>query len=677
MLHATSANASPRPSGDRSRQPLAPPLGSGDREQFAQRFLRVAQQLDALQPVRPHPPSSTPGSRAPDSLLPAAFSRERVMEIFRQNARFRPCEAVARPAAAAVSSAPPTEPRDLRLKLNAPKRRVAVTNAMARRFDGSAQAAASMSALYPAVGGKARALPSTELARMKEALKKRSLALANVHSAVSTTPAAAVVPSEDTALQVATEGETEGSDGDSVQHGKQALVAKLVQLSGFSTTHIFQLSRLFKATAGAVKSVIDFEDFHQVLSAGMATLLPSPPPALPQYGHNLRAAEQQEGQPELNAPPSENLDLLAIGATIASSETFVRRLFQAFDTDGDGHIDVREFIVGLNGVVTGSAEDKAAALFEIYRNDHPPPAATAPEGKNAPSPPPRQPKVPITELLGLFQGDRQHYQELMRCVEDYFVRVQLNDGATMTTDQFVSASLAEPRLLRHVSRSVASERQRESDDPKRRELLRQLVARARLRWQTLARIQHRMNLSKTTTPFSTDDLIQIVVEEVQQQTSGGEEPQQLEHESETSALSMEELTQSLVLTYRATSPSQVPTRGVGAPGLEGSGLLQADNDLLKDLAGALQTSSLAASAPDATADQARFFFEHFDVDGDGRMTQHELAAGLGARMGAQVLDVARLLEEEDDDQDGQLSPEEYLRAAHKSPLILASLYTCL
>ncbi|RLN54514.1 hypothetical protein BBJ28_00003262 [Nothophytophthora sp. Chile5] len=673
MLHATSANASPRPSGDRSRQPLASPFGGGDREQFAQRFLRVAQQLDALQPVRPHPPSSTPESRVPDSLLPAAFSRERVMGIFRQNARFRPCEAVARSTAAVVASAPPTEPRNLRLKTNAPKRQVAVTNAMPH---ASAPSAAATSALYPAVGGKARALPLTELARMKEALRKRSLALANAHSAVSTTPVA-VVSSEDSALQVAKEGEKEGGDGDSVQHGKQALVAKLVQLSGFSATHIFQLSRLFKATAGAVKSVIDFEDFHQVLSAGMATLLPSPPPpALPQHvDHDLRVAEQQEGQsgdqPELDAPPSENPDLVAIGETIASSETFVRRLFQAFDTDGDGHIDVREFIVGLNGVVTGNAEDKVAALFEIYRNDHPPPAATAPEGKNAVS---RQPKVPITELLGLFQGDRQRYQELMRCVEDYFVRVQLDDDATMTADQFVSASLAEPRLLRHVSRSVASGRQRESDDPTRRELLHQLVARARLCWETLVRIQRRM---KTTTSISADELIQIVVEEAQQQTSGGEGVQQLESESEASTLSMEELTQSLVLMYRATSPSQVPTRGVGAPELEDSGSLQADDDLLKDLAGALQTSSLAASAPDATADQARFFFEHFDVDGDGRMTQHELAAGLGARMGAQVLDVARLLEDEDDDQDGQLSPEEYLRAAHKSPLILASLYTCL
>jgi len=103
-----------------------------------------------------------------------------------------------------------------------------------------------------------------------------------------------------------------------------------------------------------------------------------------------------------------NPDMTAIGATISSSETFLRRLFLTFDVDGDGKIDFREFVVGLNGFVKGTPEEKVHALFEIYKSD-----STDKE------------TVAISDLLGLFQGDRHLYQELMHCVDEYFARVEL------------------------------------------------------------------------------------------------------------------------------------------------------------------------------------------------------------------------------------------------------------
>lgn len=97
----------------------------------------------------------------------------------------------------------------------------------------------------------------------------------------------------------------------------------------------------------------------------------------------------------------------------------------------------------------------------------------------------------------------------------------------------------------------------------------------------------------------------------------------------------------------------------------------------QDIAVALQTALTAENDADS---KARYYFELYDMNGDGFLSRSELCtaicAGFG-HFGHNVMEVVRILEDEDSDQDGEITKDEYMRAANKSPLILASLYTCL
>lgn len=100
-------------------------------------------------------------------------------------------------------------------------------------------------------------------------------------------------------------------------------------------------------------------------------------------------------------------------------------------------------------------------------------------------------------------------------------------------------------------------------------------------------------------------------------------------------------------------------------------------ELSQDMAVALQSALTADNDVDS---KARYYFELYDVDGDGLLTRGELStaicAGFG-HFGQNMMDVVRTLEDEDSDEDGEVTKDEYMRAAKRSPLILASLYTCL
>ncbi len=47
----------------------------------------------------------------------------------------------------------------------------------------------------------------------------------------------------------------------------------------------------------------------------------------------------------------------------------INRLYAVFDQDGNGAIDFREFIMGLNRFVHGSLDAKLDALFRLYDKD--------------------------------------------------------------------------------------------------------------------------------------------------------------------------------------------------------------------------------------------------------------------------------------------------------------------
>jgi len=103
----------------------------------------------------------------------------------------------------------------------------------------------------------------------------------------------------------------------------------------------------------------------------------------------------------------------------------------------------------------------------------------------------------------------------------------------------------------------------------------------------------------------------------------------------------------------------------------------AGSELSQDLAVAMLTTFVAELDAEA---KARYFFALFDVNCDGFLSRSELSTAICAgfaHFGRNVMEVVRILEDEDADQDGELSEAEYLRAAYKSSTILASLYTCL
>lgn len=419
-----------------------------------------------------------------------------VHDVFRRNECFRPSERVA--GSTLSVSATSREPASLKSVESASdsspnmKRTLQRTNSTQTSSDASKKLSSvaidSPAPVYVAVGGKARVLPSTQLARVKTALHTRSNALANIQPAAPTSPelrkalraapgstwealrsSAAIVNGQGGALMNAS-GATVGGGGvlanttaggkSNESASKQALIAELVGRTNFSTLHIFQMSRKFKAIAGAAKSVIAFEEFRQIMSEDMGEL--------------LGGLEQDKATDTSSRPDgSSTSELKAIGATIAASDTFLRRLFLAFDVDGDGKIDIREFVVGLNSFARGAPEEEMAALFEVYRSDSVPP------GKGPP-------RVAISDLLGLFQGDRQLYQELMRCLDDYFVRVELRDETKISEDEFVAVSLEEPHLLDNISRPLPSRRY--ASDDRVRELVRTYIEQTRLNWRQLLHI---------------------------------------------------------------------------------------------------------------------------------------------------------------------------------------------
>lgn len=459
-----------------------------DRDNLARRFLSVARRLDALQP----PPVATTrreGLRSAEDegededavgfrrLLELFDSPQLVHDVIHRNERFRPSERVAaasssasatlrdsaRPAAAATTLvSPPTTKRVLH-------RTHSTNNANDAAKNPPSASTEVPVPVYVAVGGKARVLPSAQLERVKAALHKRSNALANIQPAAPTSPELrkALRAAPGSTWEALRSSAPVGNPGASVDSNavrkssesssKQALIAELVGRTNFSTLHIFQMSRKFKAIAGAAKSVIAFEEFRQIMSDDMGELL---------------GELEQDSATDSSPSRSDNAthELRAIGATIAASDTFLRRLFLAFDMDGDGKIDIREFVVGLNSFARGAPEEKVAALFEIYRSDSVPP------GKGPP-------RVAISDLLGLFQGDRQLYQELMRCVDDYFVRVEMRDETTISEDEFVAISLEEPHLLDNISRPLPSRRY--ASDDRVRELVRAYIEQTRLNWRRL------------------------------------------------------------------------------------------------------------------------------------------------------------------------------------------------
>ncbi|KDO17096.1 hypothetical protein SPRG_16929 [Saprolegnia parasitica CBS 223.65] len=109
---------------------------------------------------------------------------------------------------------------------------------------------------------------------------------------------------------------------------------------------------------------------------------------------------------------------------------------------------------------------------------------------------------------------------------------------------------------------------------------------------------------------------------------------------------------------------------------EAHGKLNA-REFLGDVAGYLWSLLLNSGHDECCA---RFYFRFYDYDSDGCITREELSsvvcASFGA-MGQDLLDTMKLLQEIDTNGDGELSKEEYLEAAKRIPILLASIYICI
>ncbi|TMW56341.1 hypothetical protein Poli38472_006351 [Pythium oligandrum] len=494
-------------------------------------------------------------------------------------------------------------------------------------------------------GGRARVFPTADLSRAKRNLRHRSHALTNLNAPTHSLGLRAQ-PGGPMWQELFHDGSPAGASA-SAAVGKQALIAELVTHTNFTTEHIFHMSRKFKEIAGAAKNVITFQEFRQIMGDDVGAML---------EGIGVTTLEFQE---------LATTDMTAISATISASESFLRRLFLMFDGDGDGKIDFREFVVGLNAFIKGSLEDKVETLFALYRADdqqygNKPPEANEPQG---------EPTIAISELLGLFQGDRQLYQELMRCVDEYFARGEVREENVITEDEFVAASLAEPWLLDAITQPHPSSLYRE--DAGLRDALRIFVTQQQLSWHKMLELHRRMLSIATTALVSSVETLAVYLPAIQvrQVVVDCVRPPRTEQEDADDDALLQQIFRAYVSASSGSSSSDSPATVA----------LISWREFLQDLAVAVQSALTLAADTDSDA-KAQYFFELYDLDRDGVLSRTELVSAVCAgfaHFGPHMTEVVRVLEDEDRDHDGELTKTEYLRAARRSSLILASLYTCL
>ncbi|KAF0743458.1 hypothetical protein AaE_008545 [Aphanomyces astaci] len=106
-------------------------------------------------------------------------------------------------------------------------------------------------------------------------------------------------------------------------------------------------------------------------------------------------------------------------------------------------------------------------------------------------------------------------------------------------------------------------------------------------------------------------------------------------------------------------------------------------DFVRDLAGMLRMLVVDTTHDDACS---RFYFRFFDYDCDMQITREQLILLVGEElnraysfgtMGNELLETMKLLQGIDANGDGELTKDEYLEAAKKNPLLLASIYICI
>lgn len=90
-----------------------------------------------------------------------------------------------------------------------------------------------------------------------------------------------------------------------------------------------------------------------------------------------------------------------------SNEYIIDRLFHIFDSDQNGSIDFREFVIGISGYLNTTVSQKIDMLYEIYDTD-------------------RSGTLSLTELAQIVGGGKDKLIQQMKYVQEYLTLIDVD-----------------------------------------------------------------------------------------------------------------------------------------------------------------------------------------------------------------------------------------------------------
>ncbi|OQR93754.1 hypothetical protein ACHHYP_02298 [Achlya hypogyna] len=469
-------------------------------------------------------------------------------------------------------------------------------------------------AMHTLVAGKQRCIPLPELATVKAMLRKRNIELA--HGKPRTEKADEDRPKPvSRRRRKAVVANHLNMNKASATAGKQALISELIHATSFTMEDIFQMSCQFKELAMA-NGTITSDNFTTIIGRHLGKLV---------SGGNL---------------PTGN-GVTTIGETISSSASLIKRLYDVFDKDGNGTIDFREFIIGLNSLVQGSLEQKLDTLFAVYDKD----------GSGT---------ISVSELVLVLNGGQEKMSRLAEYIDNYFATVDTNGDNVITEDEFVTAAATEPLVLEALTKSLSFNRQTTFQV---RQSLRCFCERTKMDWAAMLSVLEDIN--DTTRTAREVELLRRRFSSSAEYVAPPATLASDQFERMLGTYFPDQQPEDVALLHELTAAYSVPPGSVNG------------RDFLSDLAGYLRSLLLDSNHDESCA---RFYFRYFDYDIDYRITREEMSSVVCASfgtMGQDLLDTMKLLQEIDTDGDGELSKAEYLEAAKRIPLLLASIYVCI
>ena len=117
------------------------------------------------------------------------------------------------------------------------------------------------------------------------------------------------------------------------------------------------------------------------------------------------------------------------------TEKLTRHVFRMYDTNGDGCVDFKEFIIGLNIMNNGTPEQNLKQLFRILDINNDGRILTA------------ELVEVVKDILEVLTEENPHYaKDTLTLAEAAFAEMDLNVDGEITGDEFVTACLEKKRF---------------------------------------------------------------------------------------------------------------------------------------------------------------------------------------------------------------------------------------